>query len=175
MCRTVIRPAPGWIESVSYTFARIGEVAQKESVTSFLARLFGRATEPQPEPDPNPGGAGAAALEELLEGDVLDPGARHHAVTAWLRLTDPELIQAREQIRMFALEDQVMRALDRSGAGTYDTNDLERGFFRMHCYGPDADRLVDVIQPILATAPPGSYLAKRPGPRGTSEERVELT
>ncbi len=93
---------------------------------------------------------------------------------AWLRLSNPELSQEREQMRLFALEDTVMRALDESGVGTYETNDLERGFFRMHMYGPDADRVVEIVAPILASAPPGSYLAKRPGPYGTSEERVDL-
>lgn len=115
----------------------------------------------------------SASSDDPVEG-AHDPGADQQAVIAWLRLSDPELTQAREQMVVFQLADRVMQALDASGAGTYDTNDLERGYFRMYLYGPDADRVVDVVRPILAEAPPGSYLAKRRGPAGTSQERVEL-
>ena len=75
---------------------------------------------------------------------------------------------------VFGLENQVIKALDASGAGTFDTNDLVPGFFGMQLLGPDADRLIDAVHPVLADAPSGSYLAVRRGPAGTSEERVEI-
>ena len=125
----------------------------------FLRRLFaGRAAED------------AAPETEQTTSSSPD----QHSLVAWIRLYDAEFANEREQVRLFALEDRVMVALETSGIGTYDTNDLERGFFRMHMFGPDADRLVEVVAPLLAEAPPGSYLAKRAGPAGTSEERVEL-
>ena len=138
---------------------------------SFLRRLFGpRGNEPDE--------VGQPAGEAVQDGDMVgwtDPHPELHAVTVWLPLSDPELVAGREQMRMFALEDRLMKALDASGAGAFDTNDLERGFLRMHLYGPDADRIVEVVRPVLADAPAGSYLAKRRGPGGTSEERVDLT
>lgn len=138
---------------------------------SFLARLFGRRGGEEEEE----GVRGAAGPDEGLADEAeASPETGQQAVTAWVRLVDAEFTQEREQWRTFALEDRVMRVLHASGAGTYETNDLERGYFRMHMYGADAERIVEVVAPVLAEAPPGSYLAKRAGPPGTSEERVEL-
>ncbi|HSH22328.1 MAG TPA: hypothetical protein VK992_06920 [Candidatus Caenarcaniphilales bacterium] len=120
----------------------------------FLRRLLGGGDEAE---------EGAAGLPE-----------QRHAVTVLLRLSDPELVNEREQVAVYALEDRLMRALDETGAGTHDTNELERGFLRIHLLGADADRVVAVVKPLLADAPAGSYLAVRRGPEGTSEERVEL-
>lgn len=121
---------------------------------SFLRRLLGR----QPAEDGTPAAA---------------PDTRQ-AVTVLLRLSDPELANEREQLALYRLEDRLMRALDESGAGTHETNELERGYLRILFLGPDADRIADVIQPLLVGAPQGSYLAVRRGPEGTSEERLDL-
>jgi hypothetical protein len=95
-------------------------------------------------------------------------------VTVLLRLADPELTNEREQLHIYGLEDRLMKALDESGAGTHETNELESGFLRIQLLGPDAQRMAEVIRPHLADAPPGSYLALRRGPEGVSEERVDL-
>jgi hypothetical protein len=108
------------------------------------------------------------------EDATLPPDDRQ-SVAVLLRLTDPELTDDREQLRVYALEDRLMRALDESGAGTHETNDLERGFLRIQLLGPDADRIVGIVRPLLDSAPPGSYLAVRRGPPGATEERLDLT
>jgi hypothetical protein len=77
-------------------------------------------------------------------------------------------------MRLFALEDRIMSAVTASGAGTYEGNYVDRGFFRLYASGPDAERLAEVITPLLADAPRGSTLVKRNGPPGTQEERVPL-
>ena len=100
--------------------------------------------------------------------------ADKHRVTLWLRLYDPNFENTREQGRVFALENALMRALDDAGAGEHDTNSLERGFLALRMVGPDADAIVAVIQPLLADAPKGSYLAIRRGPAGTGEDRQEV-
>ena len=96
------------------------------------------------------------------------------SVVAWIRLGDRDFENEREQQRLFELENRVMRAIETSGTGTYDTNDLAPGFFRMTMLGPDADHIVEVVTPLLRSTPPGSYLAVRRGPSGGSEERVEI-
>jgi hypothetical protein len=106
--------------------------------------------------------------------DVPVAPEERQAVTVLLRVTDPELANEREQLAVYGLEDRLMRELDATGAGTHETNDLERGFLRIQLLGPDADRIVEVIRPLLTDAPAGSYLAVRRGPEGTSEERVSL-
>jgi hypothetical protein len=95
-------------------------------------------------------------------------------VSVWLRLVDPAFENPREQQRVFALENGIMRALDESAAGEHDTNALERGFLALRLVGDDADAIVAAIGPMLADAPTGSYLAVRRGPSGSVEERVDL-
>ncbi len=120
---------------------------------SFLRRLFGGGDETTPI--------------------SVEPDTRH-AVIVLLRLTDPDLTNEREQAAVYTLEDRLMRALDEAGVGTHDTNELERGFLRITLLGPDADRIVETVRPLLGDAPRGSYLAVRRGPEGTTEERLEL-
>ncbi len=105
---------------------------------------------------------------------TFDANADRHRVTLWLRLLGADFDNEREQQRVFALENRVMRALDESGAGEHDTNSLEPGFFAMRLVGEDADAIVAVVLPLLAEAPPGSYIAVRRGPAGSAEDRVEM-
>ncbi len=122
---------------------------------TFLRRFFGGAGEESPDAD-----------EPFVE--------RQPAVTAWVRLGDRGFQNEREQQRVFDLENRLIAALDETGAGMYETNVLEPGFFGMRMLGPDADRIVDTVRPLLSGLPPGSYLTLRRGPQGTSEERVEI-
>jgi hypothetical protein len=119
----------------------------------FLRRLFGGADE-SPE---------TGAVPDERQG-----------VTVHLRLSDPELTNEREQLAVYGLEDRLMRELDESGAGTHESNELERGFLRIQLLGENADRIVEVIRPLLTDAPSGSYLAVRRGPEGSAEERLDL-
>jgi len=121
----------------------------------FLRRIFGRAEEETEAPG------------EPVADD-------RQSVVAWIRLGDPNFENEREQQRLFELENRVMRTLEDSGMGSYDTNDLAPGFFRMTMLGPDADSIVKVVTPLLRDTPAGSYLAVRRGPSGSSEERVEI-
>ena len=140
---------------------------------SFLSRLFGRGSGQAPDADAQTRAARPEDDEEPPES-VADPAPDEHRVVVWVRLSDPEMTNDREQFRLFGLADRVMRAVAEAEVGVYETNDLERGFFRMHIHGADADRLVAVVAPIVAGCSPGSYIAKRAGPSGTSEERVDI-
>jgi hypothetical protein len=137
----------------------------------FLKRLLGGG--PDEETTPAPGEEPGALLEASdatfeLHGD-------QHRVSVWLRLADPSFENEREQMRLFVLEDRLMRALDGAGTGEHDTNALEAGFLAIRLVGPDADAIVATVRPLLGDAPPGSYLAVRRGPSGGAEDRVELT
>jgi hypothetical protein len=112
--------------------------------------------------------------EEDTEGSDEPIADDRQSVVAWVRLGDRNFENEREQQRLFELENRVMRTLEASGAGTYDTNDLAPGFYRMTMLGPDADRIAEVVTPLLRDTPPGSYLAIRRGPSGSSEDRVEI-
>jgi hypothetical protein len=124
---------------------------------SFLRRMLG----------------GGATHAESPDEDAPVPDDRQ-AVSVWLRLDDPGFENEREQARVFAVENRLIAALEESGVGAYDTNDLLPGFFSMRVLGPDADQIVALLTPLLGEAGPGSYLAVRRGPSGTQEERVDL-
>lgn len=137
---------------------------------SFLRRLLGSGSGDDEARDD--GGSHEALL--VASEATFDAHADRQRVTVWLRLRSTDLEDAREQQRVFGLENDLMRALDASGAGEHDTNALERGFFAMRLIGDDADAVVAVILPLLATAELGSYLAIRRGPSGSAEERVNV-
>lgn len=137
---------------------------------SFLRRLLGGGDEgPVSAGEPADDAEWRQSAEATFEAH-----ADKHRVTVWLRLLDPELESSREQQRVFALENRLMRSLDESGAGEHDTNSLERGFLAIRLVGEDADAIVGVILPLLDDLPAGSYLAVRRGPAGTGEDRLEL-
>jgi hypothetical protein len=139
----------------------------------FLGRLLGRADRTE-EADGEQGARASRTdlAEEPITASAPEPDGP--CVVAYLKLADPEFANEREQMRLFALEDRLMAAVDASGAGTYEGNYVERGFFRLYAAGPDAERLADVVRPLLAEAPRGSILVKRNGPPGTEEERIPL-
>ena len=140
----------------------------------FLKRLLGGGS----GDDATAGNASAGQADdsewrEAAEA-TFDVNADRHRVSVWVRLYDPDFETTREQLKVFALENQVMQALDAAGVGEHDTNSLERGFMVMRLFGDDADAMVDVVQPLLGDAPEGSYLAVRRGPVTTGEDRVEV-
>lgn len=126
----------------------------------FLRRLFGGSDQPASD---DAGGESAEAGED-----------QRPAVTAWLRLSDPEFESSREQMRVFDLENRIIGVVDASGLGVYDTNELAGGAFGMRVLGNDPDAILGLLRPLLIDAPTGSYLTVRRGGSGTSEERVEI-
>lgn len=139
---------------------------------AFLKRLFGGGD--------GDGGGGAngqsandAEWRQSAEA-TFEAHADKHRVSFWMRLYDPDFETMREQQKVFALENTLMRALYEAGAGEHDTNSLERGYMAMRMVGEDADAIVAVILPLLSDAPEGSYLAVRRGPAGTGEDRIEV-
>ena len=125
---------------------------------SFLRRLLGSA----------PGPSDAASDSE-------EPAPDERAtVTAWVRLYDDGFGNEREEQRTFELENRIIAAVDAAHAGVYDTNELANSAFGMRILTADADAVVALLRPLLATAPPGSYLTVKPGGAGGTEERVEI-
>jgi hypothetical protein len=137
---------------------------------SFLRRLLGGG----PGEDERSGAQGTHEALLVASEATFDAHADRHRVTVWLRLRSGELEDAREQQRIFGLENELMRALDASGAGEHDTNSLERGYLALRLIGDDAEAVVQVILPLLSETESGSYLAVRRGPAGSVEERIEI-
>ena len=135
----------------------------------FLRRLFGGGD----DGTGTPGGPPADDAEWRQSAEAtFEAHADKHRVTFWMRLYDPDFETMREQQRVFALENTLIRALEAAGTGEHDTNSLEKGFMAMRMVGEDADAIVAVILPLLSEAPEGSYLAVRRGPAGIGEDRI---
>jgi hypothetical protein len=136
----------------------------------FLRRLFGG------ESDDTPSGQSADDDLDLTAATeaTFDANSERQRVTVWLRVHDASFENEREQLRVFALENLVMAAVDAAGVGEHDTNSLEPGYFAMRLYGNDASAITETITPLLDDVPAGSYLAVRHGPVGAAEDRVEL-
>ena len=135
----------------------------------FLRRLLGTGADEGARSAPADDGAMLEAADATFELH-----ADRHRVSVWLRLVDQSFESEREQIRVFMLEDRLMKALDEAGTGEHDTNALEAGFLAIRLVGPDADAIVATILPLLDDAPAGSYLAVRRGPYGAAEDRLDL-
>ncbi len=137
----------------------------------FLKRLFGGGD----DDGGTPAGQATDDAEWRQSAEAtFEAHADKHRVTFWMRLYDPDFETMREQQKVFALENSLMRALDEAGAGEHDTNSLEDGYLAMRMVGADADAIVAVVTPLLTEAPAGSYLAVRRGPAGTGEDRLEV-
>ncbi|HZW01955.1 MAG TPA: hypothetical protein VFF55_10350 [Candidatus Deferrimicrobium sp.] len=139
----------------------------------FLRRLFGGSGDGEERVPVARAGDGEDEWRTAHEA-TFDATADRHRVTVWLRLTDPGFENDREQQRLFALENGLMRGLDASGMGEHDSNSLEAGYLAVRLVGDDADAVVAVVRPLLVDAPRGSYLAVRRGPAGTGEDREEV-
>jgi hypothetical protein len=82
---------------------------------------------------------------------------------------------------IFQLEDQLEEAISRAGVGEYDGNDIAKNGSDgvLYMYGPDGDKLFNVVKPILESAAfmRGATVIIRYGPpdSGVKEYRVKLS
>jgi hypothetical protein len=80
---------------------------------------------------------------------------------------------------VYDVEDQLIEAIGKAGVGEFDGNLMGPGEVVLYAYGPDADALFDVMEPILRAVPAKeAYAVKQygePGDPSTREVRVQLT
>jgi hypothetical protein len=101
------------------------------------------------------------------------------AVLVYLRLIDHPFGSDRERAAIFDLEDMLRGAIDDQGAGLFDGEEFGGGRCVLFMYGPDADRLFAVVEPILKAArfARGGFVIKRYGAAedfSAVEARVDL-
>lgn len=74
------------------------------------------------------------------------------------------------------LEEKVEDALAASGVGELDGNDVGQGEYNIYMYGPDADRVWEVAEPVISASgfpiPAGSSVLRRYGDVNDDEARV---
>lgn len=75
-----------------------------------------------------------------------------------------------------AIESRLSNAITATGVGEFDGNLVGADDATLYMYGPDADQLFAVVEPILRAArlPAGSLIVKRYGRPGAREEQVGL-
>ena len=88
-----------------------------------------------------------------------------HAVLIHLKLQHGEFGSTEEREAIHALEDELSDAVEDAGVGEFDGDDFGNGESILYMYGPDADKLFDVIQTLLQRSPltKGGYVIKRYG------------
>jgi topoisomerase-like DNA binding C4 zinc finger protein len=80
---------------------------------------------------------------------------------------------------LFSLEEQLRTAISAAGVGEYDGNEvaMDGSDGRLYMYGPDADKLFDIVEPILRAAPflMGATATKRYGAAQAGAKEVNVT
>lgn len=87
------------------------------------------------------------------------------AVIVHLRLSDRRVGTPQEREAMYELEEQLEQAIKKASAGEFDGDEFGEGECVLFMYGPDADDLYQVIEPVLklASLAAGGYAIKRYG------------
>ncbi len=105
-----------------------------------------------------------------------DSDAAQQAVIASFKLSDADWGISEDFVDLDELEDRLMQVIEESGVGEFDGIGRGMGFLDIYMYGPDAEALWAVVEPILRDFPanPGSFVVKRYGAPGTPEVHIDL-
>jgi hypothetical protein len=95
------------------------------------------------------------------------------AVIAHLRLKEGPFGSPKEREAVRDLEKRLERAIQADAAGEFDGDEFGNNKCVLFMYGPDADRLFKIIEPILKSVPLtlGGYAIKRYGEAHDSDAR----
>jgi hypothetical protein len=75
------------------------------------------------------------------------------AVIVHLPLVEDPFGSQRERGAVYDLADLLDRTINEQGVGEFDGEEFGGGLCVLYMYGPDADRLFSVVEPILKAAP----------------------
>lgn len=102
-----------------------------------------------------------------------------HAVIVHLKLRNGSFGATEERKTIHSLCDEIAKAIEENDVGEFDGDEFGEGTCTLYMYGPDADALFAVTEPLLraSTASPGGHAIKRSGEAGdpsAKEVRVDL-
>ena len=89
------------------------------------------------------------AGNEEGESESVSVSVNQHAVIIHLPLGDDEFGSKEERDRVFRLEVAIEAAIVAADAGEFDGNEFGGGEATLYCYGPDADRLFEIVSGTL--------------------------
>ncbi len=117
-------------------------------------------------------------LARLLRQHVQIAGAdpQQHCVLVSFKLRSPGFGDHAERDAIHRFTAELAAAIAGSAVGEFDGDEFGEGECTLFMYGPDADRLFAVVQPLLISWKPlkGGSAIKRYGPPGSSEQRVNF-
>ena len=99
------------------------------------------------------------------------------SVVIHLKLSNSKFGTKEEIAAMGALETQLQKIVADAKVGKLDGNEIGQGEYEIFIYGPDADKLFDVVKPTLNKSPltNGATVVKQHGGEGAPEDKVVLT
>ncbi len=99
-----------------------------------------------------------------------------HAVLIFLQFSEGKLESERAVNAIFDLQELLSEEIEGNGVGLFDGNEFFEDTVTFFIYGPDANAIYEVIQPVISGLPvlPGSYIVKRYGDIGAPEEQIPL-
>ncbi|RWF79628.1 MAG: hypothetical protein EOS26_01330 [Mesorhizobium sp.] len=95
------------------------------------------------------------------------------AEIVYLLLNDGQFGTSKERASILALEDRLEQVVGNASVGEFDGDEFGDGKCILYMYGPDAERLFVVIEPVLRSSPAavGGYAIKRFGKAADSSAR----
>jgi hypothetical protein len=105
------------------------------------------------------------------EGIAQSVAAEQQTLLVTIRLSSDSDVE-----RVYALEDKISTVLKKASAGEFDGDEFGKGTCTLYMYGPSAQRLFDVVIPLIKEFHPrkGSYIVKQFGKLGARQDRIEL-
>lgn len=88
----------------------------------------------------------------MTETDT-NPSTAEHAVIAHFRLADDCFGDAGQRATVRGYEKRLAQAVEQASVGQIDGNEYGGGRVALYAYGPDADALYAVMEPLLRQVP----------------------
>jgi hypothetical protein len=107
----------------------------------------------------------------ITKPESQSPALPKDCIAAYFKLSAPNFGTIDEMKEIHRFTGQLAEAIEASKAGVYDGDEFGEGECGLFMYGPDADRLFDVVYPLLSSWKKmrGGRIIKRYGQPGRSE------
>ena len=116
-------------------------------------------------------------LKKLLGGNnIQSTKPSDEWIAVYLKVSNDEYSTEEERDSFHQFTDKLAEVILNSGAGVFDGDEFGNGECGLFMYGPNADRLFNVVEPLLRGWTPlaGGYAIKRYGAPAGQSERIEF-
>ena len=116
-------------------------------------------------------------LKKLLPSNGIDPTKpADEWIAVYFKLSNGEYGTEEERDSIHRFTDKLSEIISESGMGIFDGDEFGNGEGGLFMYGPNADRLFNVVEPSLRGWKPleGGYAIKRYGAPAGQSERIEF-